>query len=234
MEEKEQNETININKKKSSLGFTLFACIMTAIIVFLATILGQKASKVVDPNTKGTNTNLEEKVESNSNEESNVSITEATEMKAEERYAIYSKGRQASLAKMYYDHKEDEPDYSNYIYGEVSSSNLLYSNIRINYKGEVYLADKDGNYSKIFDSALKCGVTTIGNGGQEVLIWVVDFEGNVYSQSINNTDASTYKTIQLVKNNKVKNIVDVVSTGAIGGYSLYYYDIDGNVYSSIN
>ena len=44
-------------KKKGNGLFTVFACVMTGVIVFLATNLGDKASKVVDPETNsGTTT----------------------------------------------------------------------------------------------------------------------------------------------------------------------------------
>ena len=68
-------------KKKGNGFFTVFACVMTGIIVFLATNLGDKASKVVDPETNSgttTTSNVESNVVSNvtsnavSNTDSNV------------------------------------------------------------------------------------------------------------------------------------------------------------------
>lgn len=53
-------------KKTSSIFFTIFACLMTGVVVFLATNIGQKASKAVNPDT---NT---QKCEETSNKESNV------------------------------------------------------------------------------------------------------------------------------------------------------------------
>ena len=55
-------------KKKGNGLFTVFACVMTGVIVFLATNLGDKASKVVDPETNSGNTvtsNVTSNVESN-------------------------------------------------------------------------------------------------------------------------------------------------------------------------
>ena len=63
-------------KKKGNGLFTLFACVMTGIIVFLATNLGYKASKVVDPDTSNSTSN----VESNTTVETKLSETEALEI----------------------------------------------------------------------------------------------------------------------------------------------------------
>ncbi len=68
-----ENEEVKVQEnknKKSNFGFTLFACIMTAVIVFLATNLGQKASKVVDPDVSNSN-----KQEEKSNVTSNLTST---------------------------------------------------------------------------------------------------------------------------------------------------------------
>ena len=54
------------SNKTNNIFFTIFACLMTGVIVFLATNIGQKASKTVDPET---NT---KKCEETSNIESNV------------------------------------------------------------------------------------------------------------------------------------------------------------------
>ena len=74
-EVKEEVKVVEPKKKGNGL-FTLFACIMTGIIVFLASNIGQKASKVVDPDTKSGSkeSNVTSNVESNttSNIESNV------------------------------------------------------------------------------------------------------------------------------------------------------------------
>ena len=71
-----ENEVKVETKKKGNGLFTLFACVMTGIIVFLATNIGQKASKTVDPDTpsKNTSSNVTSNIESNitSNVESNV------------------------------------------------------------------------------------------------------------------------------------------------------------------
>ena len=76
--ENEVKEEVKVETKKKGNGlFTVFACVMTGIIVFLATNLGDKASKVVDPETNSGNTttsNVESNVASNavSNTDSNV------------------------------------------------------------------------------------------------------------------------------------------------------------------
>lgn len=71
MENKEEKEVVV--KKKKNWIFTLFACIMTAIIVALAMNLGQKASKIVDPDTNSSGSKTEEK-----KEESNVTTSNDT------------------------------------------------------------------------------------------------------------------------------------------------------------
>ena len=67
--ENEVKEEVKVETKKKNNGlFTAFACVMTGAIVFMATNLGQKASKVVDPDTNGgstTTSNVESNVTSN-------------------------------------------------------------------------------------------------------------------------------------------------------------------------
>ena len=77
--ENEVKEEVKVEepKKKGNGFFTVFACVMTGIIVFLACNLGDKASKVVDPETNSgdtTTSNVESNVASNavSNTDSNV------------------------------------------------------------------------------------------------------------------------------------------------------------------
>ena len=82
----EVKEEVKVEPKKKSNGlFTLFACVMTGIIVFLATNIGQKASKTVDPDTPKKNevtSNVESNTTSNveSNVNSNSNSTEITEV----------------------------------------------------------------------------------------------------------------------------------------------------------
>lgn len=78
-ENKNNGENVVVQKSKTNWGFTLFACLATGIIVFLAMNLGQKASKIVDPNTDSKSSNVtsnesnsNSNVVSNSNETSNV------------------------------------------------------------------------------------------------------------------------------------------------------------------
>ena len=79
--ENEVKEEIKVETKKKGNGlFTLFACVMTGIIVFLATNLGDKAAKTVDPETNGgsTTSNVASNVESNTT--SNVEDTTISEI----------------------------------------------------------------------------------------------------------------------------------------------------------
>ena len=73
-EEKKEEVQSEAPKKKGNGLFTLFACIMTGIIVFLAINIGQKASKVVDPDTGSSKTKAVSNSNSNdaSNKESNL------------------------------------------------------------------------------------------------------------------------------------------------------------------
>ena len=55
MENEKAEEKVEVSQKKKGNGlFTIFACIMTGIIVFLATNLGQKASKIISPDVEKT------------------------------------------------------------------------------------------------------------------------------------------------------------------------------------
>ena len=72
------NETKPPKKKRNWL-FTLFACIMTAIIVALAMNIGQQLSKGMEKKSSGTsNSNSNEVSNSNSNETSNSNSNETT------------------------------------------------------------------------------------------------------------------------------------------------------------
>ena len=87
------NEVKVETKKKGNALFTLFACVMTGVIVFLACNIGQKASKTVDPDTPKKN-DATSNVESNttSNVESNVtSNTTSTAIDATLQEAIKEK-----------------------------------------------------------------------------------------------------------------------------------------------
>ena len=68
-------------KKKGNGLFTLFACIMTGVIVFLAMNIGQKASKVVDPDVKsgGKKSNVTSNVESNATSNATSNTTQKLE-----------------------------------------------------------------------------------------------------------------------------------------------------------
>ncbi len=73
MEEKENNEQ-KVEKRKTNWVFTIFTCIATGIIVFLAMNLGDKAGKIIDPETNKTSSNVTSNSnsdEANSNEISN-------------------------------------------------------------------------------------------------------------------------------------------------------------------
>ena len=78
----EVKEEVKVEPKKKGNGlFTLFACVMTGIIVFLASNIGQKASKTVDPDTpkkSEVTSNVESNTTSNvaSNVTSNTTVTE--------------------------------------------------------------------------------------------------------------------------------------------------------------
>ena len=75
-----ENNSQNKNNKSVNWGFTLFACVATGIIVFLSMNLGEKASKIVNPDTgsvKTSNITSDENSNSNiiGNETSNSNVT---------------------------------------------------------------------------------------------------------------------------------------------------------------
>ena len=95
--ENEVKEEVKVETKKKGNGlFTLFACVMTGIIVFLATNIGQKASKTVDPDTPKKN-EVTSNVESNttSNVESNVTSNTTSNVTNNEEAA-----KTAALSKL--------------------------------------------------------------------------------------------------------------------------------------
>ena len=232
MDNKEEKVEVESKSKKKNIGFTLFACLMTGVIVFLATNLGQKASKIVEPDTNSASNKVEEKVDSNnveaqaenSNITSNTQESTTKQMTSEEKFAIYSKNRQARIAKMKDNRKEGEPDFSGYLYGENEK-------IRINYKGEVQIYQPASKkYVKIFNDAIDCGMVQIGNGGENYLIWVVANNGNVYLKEVEIINSEEDLSFKLEKSDKYKNIVYGVHIGSSGGHSVEFIDIDGNSY----
>lgn len=81
------NTSKEVVKRKTNWGFTLFACLATGIIVFLAMNLGEKAGKIVNPDTNDSssnvtsnesNSNSNELSNSNSNIDSNVTSNQPT------------------------------------------------------------------------------------------------------------------------------------------------------------
>ena len=96
MEEKNTEEKEVVVKKKNNWLFTLFACVMTAIIVALAMNLGQKASKIVDPDTSTSKTEEKKEESSNTQTESNVQsnsnvVVEEKDITSAETKASFSK-----------------------------------------------------------------------------------------------------------------------------------------------
>ncbi len=74
------NTPKEVVKRKTNWGFTLFACIATGVIVFLAMNIGEKAGKIVAPETNGSSSNVTSNSDSNSNsnEVSNSNVTSNT------------------------------------------------------------------------------------------------------------------------------------------------------------
>ena len=100
--ENENNEVKVVETKKKGNGlFTLFACIMTGVIVFLATNIGQKASKVVDPDTNSGSkeSNITSNVESNTT--SNVPETKLSDADALKLgNELYAKAKAAAVTPL--------------------------------------------------------------------------------------------------------------------------------------
>lgn len=147
-------------KKRSGL-FTLFACIMTAIIVVLAMNLGQKIAKTVEPDTKSS-TKVEDKDEktveenSDSTEEKQEEVKEITDLTEETKKAIATKF--ATLVG------DNDYTYGDLIkagaYGDLFIPNLIENKLTEEDKTYLILLgvkqDANGNYSaKYFEEKYK-------------------------------------------------------------------------------
>ena len=88
-----------------------------------------------------------------------------------------------------------------------------------------------GDKIKILDNAINCGVCFSGNGGTLYVIWAVDANGDLYTKTYDTQDTANRMNFSLVKEQGVKNIVEVIQcSGPSARYPLAI-DISGNAYN---
>ena len=88
-EEKKNTEEVSKPKKGGNILFSIFACLMTAVIVVLSINIGQNAAKIVSPDTEKSKS--EKKCETTSNDESNKNDVAEITLSATEKRVIKEK-----------------------------------------------------------------------------------------------------------------------------------------------
>ena len=155
-------------------------------------------------------------------------------MTAEERYAIYSKGIQKSIEAMGKNITEqDRKDLGNPVmlyYNTISSTEEFpLEGIYLNDKKEVFVTKKQsGDDIKIFNNAINCGICPVGNGGVLYVIWAIDANGDLYTQTYDVMDTANKMKFNLSKKQGVKNITSVIQCASPSAVFAIAVDIDGN------
>ena len=216
-------------KKKGNGLFTLFACLMTGVIVFLATNIGQKASKTVDPDTPKKN-EVTSNVESNttSNVESNVTsntTSNATTEKIEvtlNKEAVDAAGNEfATVVATKNGAKVWKYTTGNYQASELSTFTL--------YEGATYVYLAENGKIKAFDKAtgkvvwsnttdngrsvelLEVNGKLVATGYYTGLVTVIDVTTGTNVRSAKDANCSQASKIEKVSDTKV-NITCVSGT----------------------
>ena len=228
-----ENEVKVETKKKGNGLFTLFACVMTGIIVFLATNIGQKASKTVDPDTPKKNevtSNVESNTTSNveSNVTSNVDSNVATASKSND-YNVFANNFKQEFSKFNNDNMQSL-DVKNSIVGDY--------NISIDAQGILYVDYEDAKLKakfgkkKIASNVLSFYLIESGNGGGNVL-YFINQNGTVGLADI---EYGAETNINIKTDLGYKNIVNVISgvfsAQKSAAASAIFVDIDGKLYNA--
>lgn len=219
-----------MEQKKSKAGLIAFL-----LILFLigGTVLGVYISsgkvEIFDKFNNGTKNEVK-------NEDKN-KVEE--KMSAEERYKIYAEGRKAELAKFVeqcVDAERNEQSYVPTIAGKIDAADVVefpIDDITLNYNGDVTIRLKDSTTEdKIFEKAIKCGITEVGNGGISYIIWAISQDGELYLNSQNTSIKKDMLDFTMKKVEGLKYIVDVERKAMTNGSTIVCMDIDGKIYES--
>ncbi|MCR5146324.1 MAG: hypothetical protein K6B70_03125 [Clostridia bacterium] len=227
---------------KSRNGVIVFLIILVLIFAsaFASTsvyILGYKKGVKAGDEDKNKEANTAVVQEDTNKKEENNTTTETKTVSADERFEMYSKGVQNNLAKLEKESLDISGDsdkkeiFVPSIRGDiVDSEELNITNIYINYKKEAYIQKKSGEEIKILDNAIDCGIYPSGNGGVLFVIWVIDVNGNVYTQNYNTMEDSNKTSFNLTKVEGLKNIVSAAVRTDLSAVGPVFFDIDGNMY----
>ena len=203
------------------------------VIVFLATNIGQKASKTVDPDTPKKNevtSNVESNTTSNveSNVTSNVDSNVATASKSND-YNVFANNFKQEFSKFNNDNMQSL-DVKNSIVGDY--------NISIDAQGILYVDYEDAKLKakfgkkKIASNVLSFYLIESGNGGGNVL-YFINQNGTVGLADI---EYGAETNINIKTDLGYKNIVNVISgvfsAQKSAAASAIFVDIDGKLYNA--
>ena len=244
-----ENNSQDVKTNKERKGITGF---LVFIIVVLLLVIGIGSGWYFDKNGEMFNSDKEQgtnntaKVETSENttkaeknepaKENNTKteIVEKTrEMTTDEIYSIYSKNMQNKIKSLGKDlPKELEGNSWINIKDIQGTEDFPVGCAYVNEKLEACIALKEtGDKIKILDNAINCGICFSGNGGTLYVIWAVDVNGDLYTKTYDTQDTANRMNFNLVKEQKVKNIVEVIQcSGPSARYPLAI-DISGNAYN---
>lgn len=222
MENNNQNEK-NIKENKGITRFLIF------IIVLLLLIIGIGVGWYLSKNGESINKNEEPEI----NSATKIEVIEKTrEMTTNEIYSIYSKNMQNKIKSLGKDlPKELEGNNWINIKDIYDIEDFPVEGTYVNEKLEAYISLKGtGNKIKILDNAINCGVCSVGNGGTTFVIWAVDINGYLYTKIYDTQDTANKMNFNLIKNQDLKNVLEVIQcSGPSARYPLAI-DISGNAY----
>ena len=189
--ENEVKEEVKVETKKKGNGlFTLFACVMTGIIVFLATNIGQKASKTVDPDTPKKN-EVTSNVESNTT--SNVvdtTVTDAEKTQVNEILGLLFNSKTIDKSNLFDSAYVNFNIFKNFSEGNASKLHVALYNID-NKSYEKYSA-KNGTFATAEQKENILNSIINNNGTDAVSIDKV----NSFYKKIFGTDITSYDVIE--------------------------------------
>lgn len=221
-------------KRKRNWAFTLFACIATGVITFLAVNLGNNASKIIEP--KGSSKSDCEKssgnvVDDTSNTQtSNQTTTTQTSNETQTNCATVKTAKDLSIANNKVANKLNAEDTyviaasTSHIYAEAKSSNVV--EVKINGEGNDVKFDKNVTDIQILSS---------GQAEDSFYILFLMEDGTLEYIPVDKAKTSGIKSYGAVKG--VSNVIRVTQSSlhAVGGgYVILAQTADGTLYDLSN
>ena len=241
------SQDVKTNKERKGItGFLVFIIVVLLLVIGIGSgwYFGKNGEMFNSNKEQGTNNTAKvetsenaTKAEKNEPAKENNAKTEIVEktreMTTDEIYSIYSKNMQNKIKSLGKDlPKELEGNSWINIKDIQGTEDFPVGCAYVNEKLEACIALKEtGDKIKILDNAINCGICFSGNGGTLYVIWAVDVNGDLYTKTYDTQDTANRMNFNLVKEQKVKNIVEVIQcSGPSARYPLVI-DISGNAYN---